>query len=150
MKTDIWAAPIVPVLKGMVRFVCGNFKVTVNQVMLTEFYLLPRVDELVIALAKTKYSTKLDLSNTYLQFPLHESSKDYLLILPTMVYFIQQVTIRGVLFPQCSNNVWTQNYQGLCRVSVYLHDVLIKGRTSENTFVTWILCYAGLRKLDYV
>ncbi len=42
-----WAAPILPVVKrnGDIR-ICGDFKVTINQVINIESYPLPRVDDL--------------------------------------------------------------------------------------------------------
>ncbi len=81
VKTSKWAAPIVPVLKknGQVR-VCGDYKVTANRALLTESYPLPRVDDLVTALAGGKTFTKLDMANAYLQLPLDEASKEYLVI----------------------------------------------------------------------
>ena len=43
-------------------------------------YPLLRVDELFASLAGGKYFTKLDMSNAYLQLPVDEQSKDYLVI----------------------------------------------------------------------
>ena len=46
-----WAAPIVPVVKkdGSVR-ICGDYKVTVNQVAKTDTYPLPRIEDLFASL----------------------------------------------------------------------------------------------------
>ena len=46
-----WATPIVPVVKasGDIR-ICGDFKVTINPVLQTEQYTLPRLDEMISSL----------------------------------------------------------------------------------------------------
>ena len=63
-----WAAPIVAVLKKDGKFwICGDYKVTVNQVLATEQYPLPFVDDMFATLAKGKIFSKLDLSQAYLQ-----------------------------------------------------------------------------------
>ena len=76
-----WAAPIVPVVKrdGSVR-ICGDFKLTVNRATTLESYPLPRVDELLASLGKSKVFSKLDLSNAYLQLPVDDESKELLTI----------------------------------------------------------------------
>ena len=59
-----WAAPIVPVLKSdktSVR-ICGDFKLTVNQVSKLDRYPIPKVEDLFATLADGKSFTKLDLS----------------------------------------------------------------------------------------
>ena len=73
-----WAAPIVPIVKsdGSIRL-SGDYKVTVNQVLLPDTYPLPRVDDLFAALSRGKVFTKLDLSHAYLQVPLDDPSKKY-------------------------------------------------------------------------
>ena len=76
-----WAAPIVPVVKhnGSIR-ICGDFKVTINQVSCLDSYPLPRIEELFAKLLGGKYFSKLDLSQAYLQLPLEESSKEFVTI----------------------------------------------------------------------
>ncbi len=76
-----WAAPIVPVLKhnGGMR-ICGDFKVTINQVLQPDSYPLPRIEELFASLSGGKHFTKLDLSQAYLQIELEEGSKQYVTV----------------------------------------------------------------------
>ncbi len=76
-----WAAPIVPVMKkdGSVS-VCGDYKVTVNQVATLDTYPLPRIEDLFASLAGGKAFTKLDLAHAYQQVLLHEDSKQYVTI----------------------------------------------------------------------
>ena len=81
VKFSKWAAPIVPVVKknGTVC-ICGDYEVTANRATLTESYPLPLVDELMTDLAGGKYFTKLDLSQAYLQLPLHHESPELLTV----------------------------------------------------------------------
>ncbi len=64
---------------GSVR-ICGDFKVTINQVTEIESYPLPRVEELFAAMSGGKQFTKLDLSQAYLQIELEEESKQFVTI----------------------------------------------------------------------
>ena len=59
---------------------CGDYKVTVNQVLIAETCPLPVVDDLLTALARGKVFTKLDMSNAYLQLPLDEASQQNVVI----------------------------------------------------------------------
>ena len=76
-----WVSPIVPVLKkgGSIR-ICGDFKVTVNQVLQVDQYPLPRIDNIFAALAGGRKFTKLDIIQAYLHMPLDEDSKKLLAI----------------------------------------------------------------------
>ena len=57
-----WAPLIVAVPKkdGKLRM-CGDYKVTVNQVLAVDWHPLPKPDELFATLAKGKFFSKLDL-----------------------------------------------------------------------------------------
>lgn len=66
-----WVAPIVPVPKKNGRFhICGDYKVTVNQVLSVEVYLLHEADDLFATLAEGSIFSRLDLSQAYLQLQL--------------------------------------------------------------------------------
>ena len=73
-----WATPIVAVPKKDGKFrICGDYKVTVNQVLAVDQYPLPKPDELLATLAKGKFFLKLDLSQAYLQLQLDDASIPY-------------------------------------------------------------------------
>ena len=76
-----WAAPIVPVLKqnGSVQ-ICGDYKLTVNEVAKLDTYPLPCIEDLFSSLSGGKYFSKLDLAQDYLQLPLDEASRKYVTI----------------------------------------------------------------------
>ena len=76
-----WATPIVPVPKtdGSVR-ICGDYKITVNQVAKLDKYPIPRIEDLFASLAGGKAFSKLDLSQAYQQIELDEESRQYVTI----------------------------------------------------------------------
>ena len=76
-----WATLIVSVPKKDRKFcICGDYKVTVNQVLMVEEYTLPTPEKLFSTLAGGKIFSKLDLSQGYLQLPVDKESKQYLTI----------------------------------------------------------------------
>ena len=134
IKFSKWAAPVVPVMKknNTVRL-CGDYKLTANKALLTECYPLPRVDDLVTALAGGKCFTKLDMSNAYLQLPVDESFKEYLVINTHKGLFQYNRLPFGIssapaIFQCCMDSL----LQGIPRVSVYLDDILITGSTMDE------------------
>ena len=61
-----WIVPIVAVLKKDGRFqICGDYKVTIKQVLSVEQYPLPKLDEVFATLAKGKVFSKLDHYQAY-------------------------------------------------------------------------------------
>ena len=84
-----WAAPVVPVMKAdkMVRL-CGDYKLTVNQVANMDRYPLPRIEDLYAQLGNGTTYTKLDMRHAYEQIELHPESRNYVTI-----YFIFYIPI---------------------------------------------------------
>lgn len=76
-----WAAPIVPVTKqnGNIR-VCGDYRLTVNQVLNTETYPLPRVEDIFAQLSGGLTFSKIDLANAYLQVEVADECKNFLTV----------------------------------------------------------------------
>ena len=76
-----WAAPVVPVMKAdkTVRL-CGDYKLTVNQVAKLDRYPLPRIEDLYAQLGNDTTYTKLDMCHAYEQIKLHPESWKYVTI----------------------------------------------------------------------
>ena len=70
-----WKTPIVVLRKpgGKIR-ICGDFKVTINPLLKTDVYLLPKPEELSHALNGGSKFSKLDMADVYLQVELNEVS----------------------------------------------------------------------------
>jgi hypothetical protein len=129
-----WAAPIVPVLKadGTAR-ICGDYKLTVNQVSKLIEYPLPRVDDLFATLAGGKLFTKLDMSNAYQQLLLDEDSKQYVTINTHKGLFKYNRLVFGVASsPAIFQRTMDTLLQGIPHVAVYLDDILITGATEAK------------------
>ena len=71
-----WATPfvIVPKVDSSVGF-CGDYRVTVNNVIESNTYPLPSTEDLFATLAGGKICNRIDLSSAYLQLELSEASK---------------------------------------------------------------------------
>lgn len=146
VKFSRWATPIVPVLKrsGKVR-ICGDFKVTVNKVAPTEIYPLPRVEDLFANLSGGKEFTKLDLSNAYLQVPLHEDSKQFVTINTHKGLFQYNRMPFGISSaPAIFQRYMETLLQGIPGVAVFIDDILVTGATREQHIQTLIKVFERL------
>ena len=129
-----WAAPIVPILKGdgSIR-ICGDYKVTVNPVLLIDSYPLPRIEDLFASLSGGTIFSKLDLKHAYLQVPLDEESKKYTTINTSKGLFQYNRLPFGIasapsLFQRIMENILSD----IPKVSVYLDDILVTGKDSAE------------------
>ena len=140
-----WAAPIVPVLKSdktSVR-ICGDFKLTVNQVSKLDRYPIPKIEDLFAQLAGGKSFTKLDLSQAYQQICLDVESKPYVTINTHKGLFQYNRLPYGVSSaPGIFQRMMDTLLQGMEHVVAYLDDILITGTSDEAHLTTLgeVLC----------
>lgn len=136
-----WASPslLVPKPDGTFRL-CVDYR-KVNQVTIQDSYPLPLIDDLVDAIGKAKFLTKIDLQKGYYQIGLTEKAKLISAFITTFGLFQFKV----MPFGMCNAPATFQrsiNYilHGLEGVSSYLDDLLVKSDT-------WIDHIARLRSL---
>ena len=129
-----WAAPIVPVLKGdgSVR-ICGDYKSTVNRAAKLDTYPIPRIEDLLASLAGGTSFTKLDLADAYLQVPLDEEAKRYVVINTQKGLFRYNRLPFGVASaPSIFQRTMKGILRGIKKVCVYIDDILITGSTEQE------------------
>ena len=144
-----WAAPIVPVLKpdkSSVR-ICGDYKLTVNQVAKLDKYPIPKIEDLFASLAGGRKFTKLDLSQAYQQLILDEESRTYVVINTHRGLFRYTRLPFGVasapaIFQRTMENI----LQGIPHVTVYLDDILITGTDDQSHLTTLSTVLARLEQ----
>ena len=131
-----WATPIVPVIKkgksGGVR-ICGDFKVTINPVLRTVQYPLPRIEDIFSSLAGGEKFSKIDLSQAYLQMEVEESSRKLLTINTHKGLYQYNRLVFGVASaPAIWQRAMEQVLQDIPRTQCYLDDILITGKNDEE------------------
>ena len=111
-----WATPVVPVMKAdkSVRL-CGDFKLTVNQVAKLDRYPIPRIEDLYAQLGNGTSYTKLDMRHAYEQIELHPESRKYVTInTPRGTIYLQTPSLRSILSTghlSANEGLFTQGHQ---------------------------------------
>ena len=127
-----WATPIVPVLKrdkNSVR-ICRDYSVTVNKASKLECYPIPKLDDLLAALASEIIYTKLDTSQAYQQIEL---SKKYVMINTHKGLFQYNRLPFGVSSaPAIFQRVMESLLQDIPNICVYINNILVAGKTYQE------------------
>ena len=129
-----WAAPIVAVPKKDGRFrLCGDYKVTINQVLEVDQYPLPNPEELLATLANGTLFSKLDLSQAYLQLQLDESSTPFVTINTHRgLYQYTRLPFGVASAPAMFQKLMDTVLQGIPGVVCYIDDILVTGTTQSD------------------
>lgn len=131
-----WATPIVPVIKkGKAEAVriCGDFKVSINPVLHTAQYPLPRIEDIFASLAGGEKFSKIDLAQAYLQMEIEESSKKFLTINTQRGLFQYNRLVFGIASaPAIWQRAMDQVLQDIPGTQCYLDDIIVTGKNDEE------------------
>lgn len=129
-----YGTPIVPVIKssGDIR-ICGDYKLTINPKLKMEHYPLPRIEELFAALSGGQEFSKLDLTTSYMQVPLHPDSQACTAITTHMGTFAFKRTPYGLsCVPQKFQKMMEETLRDLPNTVVFIDDICITGKDRET------------------
>lgn len=122
----------VPKQDGSVRL-CGDFKVTVNPVLLVDQHPIPKPEDLLTALAGGQKFSKLDLSQAYQQMLLAEEDRKYTTIHTHQgLYLYTRLPFGIASAPAIFQQAMEKILHGLPQVICYLDDILITGRNNQE------------------
>lgn len=81
VHSSCWASPIVTVIKksGELR-ICSDFSATINKYIKPVNCVLPTIDQVINSVGQAKVFSKIDLSQAFLQLPIHPDFKEYLVV----------------------------------------------------------------------
>ena len=134
-----WASPVVPVRKkdGTLRFCVDYHKL--NELTKADTFPLPRIDDLLDQLGKSKYFSTLDLKSGYWQIKVHPSSQEKTAFTTHQGLYEFRVMPFGLMnAPAVFQRVMQHVLMGLNVegatdfVAVYLDDILIFSETFQK------------------
>ena len=129
-----WGSPIVVVPKktGGVK-ICGDYKVTLNQVLDVDQHPLPKPSDLFATLAGGKVFSKLDLTQAYHQMEVEEKFKHLLTITTHKgLYRYRRLPFGISSAPALFQRTMEQILQGIPGVVAFMDDIELTGATVEE------------------
>ena len=143
-----WATPTVNVLKsnGDIR-ICGDYKTTLNPVLMKHLHPVPLFDQLRQNLKYGKLFSKIDLKDAYLQFEISPESKKYLTLSTHKGYFRYNRMPFGIsIAPSIFQHYLDKLLGDLPNVAVYFDDIAVTGKDKEDHLRTLSLVFERLQE----
>lgn len=113
--------------------ICGDFKVSVNQVLLDIPYPLPDTENIFATLGSGTVFSKIDLSNAYQQMELSTNSQQYLTVnIHEGMYAYQRLTYGITSVPVLFQSTMDQILQGMNTVRCCIDDIIIRTDLHEH------------------
>ncbi|XP_054272632.1 uncharacterized protein K02A2.6-like [Macrosteles quadrilineatus] len=130
-----WGTPLVVIPKQQGVRLCGDFKVTLNQVIQHEHYPLPQPDDIFAALSGCQFFSVLDLQSAYLQMPVAESSQELLTLTTHKGLFrLRRLPFGLSSAPALFQAAMDKILSGLSGMVAYLDDVIVGGSSRQEAY----------------
>lgn len=129
-----WALPIISVPKedGSIC-ICGDFKVSINRVLLDNPYPLLDTEDVFSTLGGGTVLSKIDLSYAYQQMELTADSQHYLMMNTHKgLYAYQRLTYGIASVPAIFQSTMDQILQGMNKARCRIDDILIRTEPHEH------------------
>jgi len=134
VESSEWATPIVTVMKknGQVRL-CGDYRISVNPYLEQTAITTPEMEEIFSKLSDSKYFSRIDLQNAFLQVPLSDEAQKLTTIntpfgLYRYVCLPFGLSVSPGIFQQVVDSI-IDNLQG---VISYQDDLIVYGKSEED------------------
>ncbi|XP_058980999.1 uncharacterized protein K02A2.6-like [Musca domestica] len=129
-----WATPIVVVRKKDDKIrICGDYKITINPVLVVDKHPLPTVDELFSTMAGGEKYSKIDLSKAYLQLEVHPDDQKFLTLSTHKGLFQPTRLMFGVASaPSQWQRLMEQLLADIPGVKVFLDDIKITAKDERT------------------
>ena len=148
-STSPWASPCLLVDKpdGSYRL-CTDFR-HLNKVTISDSYPLPRIDDLIDEVGKSRFITKIDLLKGYYQIPLSQSARKLCAFVTPDGLFQYTVLPFGVKnAPSVFQRMMDSLIFDLKNVKVYLDDLVVFTDTWEDHMATLRELFRRLRETN--
>ena len=132
VEASSWATPIVTPLKrdGRTYRICGDYRLTLNKSLLQQSCTTLEAEDILHCLVGSKYFSKLDLKDAYLQIPIDgQSSRVTTINTPFGLFRYNFLPFGLSVSPAIFQNVMNIITANLDGVSVYQDDVIVHAPT---------------------
>lgn len=145
-----WGSPLVviPKVNGDVRL-CVDYKIGVNQRLVSANYPIRRIDEILNSLRDSHYFCRLDLFKAYLHLQVDSKSSEIQTISTHRgTYQMNRLSFGIKTAPSEFNRIIDQILSGLNKTLAYFDDIIVHGSTKEECQQNLYACLQRLKEYD--
>ncbi|BES92812.1 Hypothetical Protein NTJ_05622 [Nesidiocoris tenuis] len=145
-----WGSPLVVIPKadGSVRL-CVDYKIGVNERLVSAHYPIPKIDQILNSLRKSKYFCRMDLYKAYLHIKCDDqSSKIQTITTHKGTYRMNRLSFGIKTAPAEFNRIMDQILREIPKCEYYFDDIVVHGETKEECAENLDACLRQLQKFD--